>query len=450
VLLVFKFFLFNFVFNLKLFDMNILILWNDSKNVASTVFSHVKSIKKYSKNNVFLLNIIKNIPHNFDLSKFDVVVIHYSLFLYSRSYVSIDLLRKLSEFNGIKCIFIQDEYRNVDMVIDAMLSIGVDVVFTCVPSSEIEKVYPEEKLPGVLKVNVLTGYVDTALLNYPVPRYEDRTVDIGYRARKPPVYLGELGQEKWRIGQRVGEDAKRMGLIVDLAYREEERLYGDAWIKFVSNCKAVLGVESGASVFDFTGEVAKNVTRALQENPNLCFIELQKRFFFDLEGHIKLNQISPRCFEAASLKTLMILYEGDYSGRLIPWRHYLPLKKDHSNFSEIVSCLKNEKYAQEIINNAYLEVALNPINSFQAMVQIFDESVEKIKHKKDEIVRIYYSEAELLEIQKSARKINLYANFKRKIIFFVYKFIFKFMMFFFSEKQRDVVHRWLSNNLKYF
>ena len=73
----------------------------------------------------------------------------------------------------------------------------------------------------------------------------------------------------------------------------------------------------------------------------------------------------------------MILYEGWYSGVLIPWRHYVPLKKDHSNMDEVVAVLSDERHAQEIIQNAYREIALNPGNSYAAMVARFDHEVEE-------------------------------------------------------------------------
>jgi hypothetical protein len=430
--------------------MDVLILWDDSKSVASTVISHVESIKNYSVNRVYLFDMFGDIPESLDLNRFDAVVVHYSLVLCSKKYVSLSLLDRLRCYSGVKCVFIQDEYRHVNKTIEAMLYIGVDIIFTCVPKSEINKVYPDHIFPDVLKVNVLTGYVDSSLLDYRVPQYSDRLIDIGYRARKPPAYLGELGQEKWHIGRIVADDAKKMNLKVDLAYREEERLYGDAWLKFVSNCKAVLGVESGASVFDFTGDVVANVTAALKNNPNLKFAELQQRFFSKLEGAIKLNQISPRCFEAAALKTLMILYEGEYSGRLKPWRHYLPLKKDHSNFSEIVSYLKDEKKALEIINNAYAEVALNPDNSFKAMVNIFDNAIEQKFLVSSKLLHLSYTDDEFYKVQRVAHKVNFKSKCKRKIILFTYVFIFKYLMFFFSERKRDNVHKWLVKNIRFF
>ena len=73
----------------------------------------------------------------------------------------------------------------------------------------------------------------------------------------------------------------------------------------------------------------------------------------------------------------MILYEGYYSGRLVPWRHYVPLKKDHSNMAEVVGVLRDVERAQTIVDTAFKEVALNPDNTFAAMVRQVDRSIER-------------------------------------------------------------------------
>ena len=117
--------------------------------------------------------------------------------------------RPSRQFRGLKAIFIQDEYRFVDATIAAMREIGIDVLFTCVPEPEIEKVYPSERLPGVTKVNVLTGYVPEHLLNKAVLAYQDRPIDVGYRARKVPAWLGELGREKYEIGRSLSRRCGR-------------------------------------------------------------------------------------------------------------------------------------------------------------------------------------------------------------------------------------------------
>src|SRR3546814_45985 len=159
-------------------------------------------------------------------------------------------------------------------------------------------------------------------------------------ARKLPAWLGSHGQEKWLIAERFATDAWRFGLTTDISCREADRIYGAKWTDFLMNCKAVLGTESGSGVCDFTGEIQARVEEHVARDPDVPFEVLRELYFKSEDGRLMMNVISPRCFEAAALRTLMILYEGRYSGRLIPWRHYVPLKRDHSNMDEVVAVLR--------------------------------------------------------------------------------------------------------------
>jgi hypothetical protein len=353
-------------------SLDILLLCDYRRDIAATVREHIDALTGYSCHRIRKISILGDIPPRLDLNHFDAVIVHYSLIACHDSYVSSEARQALAAFRGLKAIFIQDEYRFVDATIAAMREIGVNVLFTCVPEAEIEKVYSSGRLPDVTKVNVLTGYVPEHLLNKAVRAYQDRPIDVGYRARKVPAWLGELGREKYEIGRIFRDDAADDGLALDISFREEDRLYGDKWIDFVCNCNAMLGVESGASVFDFTGEIQRSVESHERRNPGVDFQPLKELYFADAEGKITLNQISPRCFEAAALRTLLIMYEGEYSGRMQPWRHYVPLKKDHSNHEEVVALLKDPKRATEIIETAYREVACNPDNTFSFFVAQFD------------------------------------------------------------------------------
>ncbi|HCU89383.1 MAG TPA: hypothetical protein DGR97_05555, partial [Gammaproteobacteria bacterium] len=100
---------------------------------------------------------------------------------------------------GLKVAFIQDEYRFINATIDALGELGIGLLFTCVPDGETDKVYSRKKLPTTKVLNVLTGYVPANLLGQPVPQYSHRRYDVGYRSRKVPMWLGELGWEKYRI-----------------------------------------------------------------------------------------------------------------------------------------------------------------------------------------------------------------------------------------------------------
>ena len=121
--------------------------------------------------------------------------------------------------------------------------------------------------------------------------------------------------------------------------------------------------------FDFTGEVERLVEEEVHRNPDVGFEEIRARYLSNIDGRIRLNQISPRCYEAAALRTVMVMYPGEYSGRLIPWSHYIPLAKDHSNMEEVVAALRDKTQVDEIAERAYVEVALARENSYRAFVE---------------------------------------------------------------------------------
>lgn len=357
--------------------MDILLICDRPPAVAATLHHHIDSLAEFSVHRIHILPIFGSLPAALDLDRFDAIVLHWSLVVSDPAYVRPDARARIAAFPGVKAVFIQDEYRFVDRTIATFRELGIDVLFTCVPEGEIEKVYPEAHLPSMRKVNTLTGYVDLSLTRLAVPAPEDRPVDVGYRARRLPPWLGELGQEKSRIADRFETDAPSYGLRTDISCREEDRLYGSAWIRFMTSCKTILGVESGASVFDFDGSIQAAVEADLANDPTLDFETLRERHFKGEDGRIRLNQISPRCFEAAALRTVMVLYEGDYSGRLQAGRHYIALRKDHSNMAEVVAQLRDPQRLAAIADCAYREVALNPVNHISHFVREFDRALEK-------------------------------------------------------------------------
>lgn len=212
---------------------------------------------------------------------------------------------------------------------------------------------------------------------------------------------------------------------MDLSYKEESRYYGIRWINFIASCRTMLGVESGSSIFDFTGEIEKKVNKYKIYNPRASFEEIYSLFLEKHEGKIVLNQISPRCFEAIALKTVLILYEGNYSGILEPWRHYVPLRKDFSNIKKVVNIIKSVNSLQAIADCAYQEIALNCAYSYKEFIRSFDavisnEFVVRNKNRVD----VQYSPA---NFQKDISKFTLIEFLQKKIIIIYRRIIFKFI-----------------------
>jgi len=368
--------------------LRVLLACNYDPQNAATVCDHINAFTRYSRHDVHVLSKVGEIFDGIKLSSFDAVVIHYSLFLAMEAYVGPRSRRALAAFQGAKAVFIQDEYRFVNATLDALDACGVDIVFTCLAPTEAGKVYGQVREGRLLTHQVLTGYVPHWLPHYPPLPLATRKTMVGYRGRTYPAWHGEQGREKVRIGKLFKRDAQHFGISTDIAWSEESRLYGRDWVDFIRSCQAVLAVESGASVFDFDGAVAARSESfaALVERPHpipgmarkASYEELRDRFFSGREDEIDIAQISPRVFEAIALRTLVIAYPGRYSDVMQPWRHYIPLDKDHGNMAQVTAVLRDTERVAEIIANAYAEIALNPAYSYSTMIDQFDQRITEL------------------------------------------------------------------------
>src|SRR5262249_6743249 len=140
------------------------------------------------------------------------------------------------------------------------------ILITCVPEGEREKVYPRSKLGPLQFVPALTGYVSPLLQELDVGPGQCRDLDISYRGSIQPLSVGRLGLEKRKIGYDVARTCAGRGLNLNISSRWEDRITGRAWFDFLGCSKAVLGVESGSNLFDFTGEVEAWCARFCRKN----------------------------------------------------------------------------------------------------------------------------------------------------------------------------------------
>ncbi len=355
--------------------MKIAIFYIGEK-IANTVYDHLMSFQRYSQHTYYYVDVLKDKISFKEAERYDAIIVHYTIFFFNDERCPAWLRLMLRNVKAKKIVFIQDEYRRVNDVIENLYFIKADVLYTCVPESEIEKVYTTEKLPNLIKINTLTGFVPEILLSKYRPTYEERQLDVVYRARKLSAWYGRLGQEKWMISAKFNQDTKKHNLKTDISYHEKDRIYGNQWIDFLKNSKASIGCESGASVFDFTGTIQDQVEAYEKTHPNATFEEIEEKFFKGLDGQINLNQISPRCFECAALGTLMVLYEGDYSNILKPWRHYVPLNKNHSNMDVVVGVINSPEEWRRITQNAFEEIARNQNYHYSGFIKKFERDLE--------------------------------------------------------------------------
>ncbi|MDE3038089.1 MAG: hypothetical protein KGJ21_06535, partial [Pseudomonadota bacterium] len=243
----------------------------------------------------------------------------------------------------------------------------------------VEKAYNQPELEGVRKESVLTGYVmDSYLESRPYIPLKERAVDIGYRGRRVQYWLGELGQDKVRIAGGVLARAAAHGLRVDISVEEDARIYGEGWFDFLRNCKAVLVTESGASIWDYNGDAKRRCEAYQQQHPGASFEEVHGAVLEMFEGNLVSNTVSPRLFEAIAMRTPLIMFEGWYDGVVQPHLHYLPLKKDFSNFAEIVKRLRDTSGLEAMASRAYDDIIASEKYSAARFIEKVDAVLDDL------------------------------------------------------------------------
>jgi hypothetical protein len=358
--------------------LRVLLLADDRESHAATLLEHIDALRRFSRHDVHVFNpraLART--RTLSLEGFDAVVIHYSLMILSDHYLNAPLRAAIARFGGVKIQFIQDDYRQVAEMWERMRELGTDVLFTLVPERELDTVWPEHELPGVRRTTTLAGFVPSAADRYPSAPLDDRPLDVGYRGRTLPPWLGILGQEKAWIAKGFEARCAVAGLRCNVAWTEGARIYGNSWFEFIASCRVTLGTESGASITDFDGSIEQEARAYLAAHPDADFWDVHRAVLEQYEGNVQMNVVSPRIFEAVALRTGLVLFPGEYSSVLKPDRHYIPLEKDFSNFWEVVERIRDTKGLQEIIEQAHTDIVDSGLYGYDTLAAALDDALEE-------------------------------------------------------------------------
>ena len=356
--------------------LRVLLLSHVRPGHAATTHDHEHALAEFSHHDVYVHSPVEQRAWVPPLSEFDVIILHYSLMIWSENYLPSAYHEPLSAFRGLKVQFIQDEYREVHAAMDMMERLGVDLLFTCVPSTAINSVYGELVRRGVRVEQTLTGYVPISFDTQFVRPMAERPLDVVYRAREVPFALGKLAHEKFLIAQQFLTLGNATDLRLDISSSESARIYGTDWTKFLASSRTSLGTESGASITDFTGEIDRTVKAYVAANPDADFAEVHANLLEPFEGNVVINAISPRAFEAIFLRNVLILFPGEYSNILKEGRHFVRLEKNLSNFKEVTEQIRDAKHLTDIAERAFTEIVASGAWSYSTFAAHVDALIE--------------------------------------------------------------------------
>jgi hypothetical protein len=357
--------------------MKILVVYDQYQTYTNAVFEYLNAFKLYSKHQHYFVHYNKSFKIG-DLDYFDAIVIHFSVRL-PFGCLSNFWERALHGYCGQKILFLQDEYDKTAITIGLIKKLAFDLVFTVVPPQSLVEVYDQNVFRSTKFVSCLTGYVSQQNMDQDsLPKIGERQRDVGYRGRALPFWYGDLGQEKHYIAKKFDEFGSTYGLIIDVSSSEQDRIYGDEWVSFLKGSKVTLGTESGSNIFDHHGQIKEKVQRYILENPNANFEDVKEKIFKNKNERPIMNQISPRIFEAINLKTGLVLFEGNYSGIILPEIHYIPLKKDFSNIQEVINKIKDIDLLQEMVDRAYRDVIMSKKYDYKNFIHVYDGELDNL------------------------------------------------------------------------
>ena len=346
---------------------------------ASMIMDLVSALENHSCFKVWEVNAYLGFPKALREYEFGVIVLHYSLFGWLPFSLSEEFLEYLGESgNSYKVAFFQDEYRYWPERSELLNRCKVDCVYTCIEPAYFKDTYQRyTKVPRL--INYIPGYVSDGMVKWAWEvgkRDGGRGIDIGYRGRQSYHYMGRAAREKHEIGSRFLELASGLGLRMDISSEEGKRIYGKQWLEFLGNCRATLGVEAGVSIVDIDNVIIPRYQRMVAEKAEMDFEEAYEQLLYEYDGKgIYYRTISPRVFEAATVRTCQILFEGRYSEILKQMVHYIPLKKDFSNFDDVIRMYRDESFRRELTENAYRDLIASGKYSYRRFIREFDEGL---------------------------------------------------------------------------
>ena len=138
-------------------QLNVLVLYDPTWTHIPTVREFLRGLQRHSRHRIVFAPVRCGAGSNTAawLDDFDAVVVHFSVQLFS-DWPFTALADQLRTFKGLKAAFLQDEYERTEMTRQALGSLQIKLVFTCVPEAEREKFYPQHRFSHVTFVGILT------------------------------------------------------------------------------------------------------------------------------------------------------------------------------------------------------------------------------------------------------------------------------------------------------
>jgi hypothetical protein len=297
--------------------------------------------------------------------------VHFDLVIFSYSFTDwrrlndgmwrnlLDRGRRFIRNSRLRVLMPQDECAFTDPLNDSIEALDITNVLSVASPSEWGKIYERVDRSKVSIGRVLTGYIDPNVVQHveAVSRRSqvERDIDLGYRSYFTPEW-GTFGLYKLKLADRFARAGRQASLRMDISCEAKDFFHGDDWYRFLLRCRYTAGAESGGSLLDRTGGIAKAIRLYRKQHPAATFEEIEAACFPGGDDTIRLRALSPRHFEACMTRTCQALVVGEYNGILQPDVHYIPIKPDLSNVEGVIEAMRDDGAMTRMVERAYDEI----------------------------------------------------------------------------------------------
>jgi len=276
----------------------------------------------------------------------------------------------IASHRALKIALPQDEFYLTGRLEKLLTRLNTSILLTCANPDLWNKLYPALSKSLQLKT-ILTGYVDPNFVRHAkklTRPSEMRPIPISYRAWNAEFWLGDHGRQKVKVGEAFRDTLHDLNIASDISLNSDDTITGDAWIRFLADSRATIGVEGGSSLIDRDGSLRLSVDRFLEQNPGSSFEATSQACFNDDSNSLELKCLSPRHLEAVATRTLQFLIGGEYNGVLKPGRHYVRISPNFDNLKEALSILQDSTKIDRMTETAYREIIETGTVSYPAFV----------------------------------------------------------------------------------
>ena len=275
------------------------------------------------------------------LRKYDLIVLLHST-ISNSCYVNPLIAKALQYRKGKLVIFIGNEYKLMPEKINLIKKIDADYVASQFTQDIAYWLYAETNATVLSVPHALNPEAFK-----PIKSQEERTIDIGARYYEYPWYLGD--RERVEIHEFFLNNVPKLKL--DISSNPADRFQRKGWANFLNNCRGTISTEAGSSFLERDDHTRKQLNAFMNENPEIDFKTVHKRFFADYADPASGKAISSRHFDVIGTKTCQIMFPGRYNDILQPNEHYIALDRDFSNIDDVLERFGDDEYRENMVHS---------------------------------------------------------------------------------------------------